>query len=303
MTYGGAPYGGIPYGGMPSGLAWPAAGASERVLLLSPRDSDLATLVASAQASTLPVGNLQTIQPQKKWRGTGVTAASITIALASPIACNALALAAHNLTPAAYLRVRGAATAAAVTASPIVDTSYQSAWPLGIKPAVASWPNYLSLVRWTNAAALQYWQLDISDPGPGQTYLEAGRLVIGATWQPTTNFDLGGYPLGFDSLDVQTKTPSGYIFTDRRAASAGRQIALQITGANQREVQDGIAEIQRLRGMWGDVIVCLDPAATTDFHRQSMQGVFTAKPRFPIVPQWDADGIQYGATLSLDELL
>ena len=303
MTYGGAPYGGIPYGGMPSGLAWPAAGASERVLLLSPRDSDLATLVASAQAATLPVGNLQTIQPQKKWRATGVTSASITIALASPIACNALALAGHNLSPAATLRLRGAATAAAVTASPLVDTSYVSPWPLGIKPASVSWPNWLALVQWTSAGALQYWQLDISDPGPGQTYLEAGRLVIGAKWQPTTNFDLGGYPLGFDPQDVQTKTPSGYIFTDRRAASAGRQIALQITGANQREVQDGIAEIQRLRGMWGDVIVCLDPAATTDFHRQSMQGVFTAKPRFPIVPQFDADGIQYGATLSLDELL
>ena len=303
MTYGGAPYGAIPYGGMPSGLAWPAAGASERVLLLSPKDSDLATLVASAQASTLPVGNLQTIQPQKKWRENGVTSASITIAAAQAFPWNAAALVGHNLTVAASLRVRGAATAAAVTSAPVVDTGYVSAWPLGVKPAASSWPNYLSLVRWTNTAALQYWQLNIYDPGAGQTYLEAGRLVIGTAWQPTTNFDLGGIPLGFDPVDVQAKTPSGYTFTDRRAASAGRQIALQITGANQREVQDGIAEIQRLRGMWGDVIVCLDPAATTDFHRQSMQGVFTAKPRFPIVPQFDADGIQYGATLSLDELL
>ena len=303
MTYGAAPYGALPYGGMPSGLVWPTAGASERVLLLSPRDSDLATLVASAQASTLPVGNLQTIQPQKKWRAAGVTTCSITIALAQAIACNALALVAHNLTAAAVFRIRGAGSSAAVTYAPVVDTGYVSAWPLGVKPLVASWPNYLSLVRWTNAAALQYWQLDIYDTGPGQTYLEAGRLVIGKAWQPSTNFDLGGYPVGFDPQDVQMKTPSGYTFTDRRAASAGRQIALQITGANQREVLDGVAEMQRLCGMWGDVIVCLDPAATTDFHRQSMQGVFTAKPRFPIVPLFDADGIQYGATLSLDELL
>ena len=272
------------------------------VVILSPTDSDQAALVASAAAASLPVTNLQGMQPQKKWRALSVTSASITIALAQAIACNALALVAHNLTSGATLRVRGAATAGNVTAAPAVDVTV-SAWPATGKPGVPNWPNWLSLVTWANAVAYQYWRLDIADAGNTDGFLEAGRLVIGAKWQPTTNFDLGGYPLGFDPQDVQTKTPSGYIFTDRRAASAGRQIALQITGANQREVQDGIAEIQRLRGMWGDVIVCLDPAATTDFHRQSMQGVFTAKPRFPIVPQWDADGIQYGATLSLDELL
>ena len=45
-----------------------------------------------------------------------------------------------------------------------------------------------------------------------------------------------------------------------------------------------------LRGLWGDVICLLDTAATTDFHRHSMQGVFTAPQEHRIVPQFTANG-------------
>lgn len=271
------------------------------VLLISPRESDLAVLAASSQVSTLPVAFLQAMQPQKKWRSTGTTE-WITVELATAVAATAVSLVGHNLSSGATIRVRSGTTAANVTASPTGDVTV-SAWPTSGKPTVPNWPNYLSLVTFNDTTPVRYWRIDIADAGNAAGYLEAGRLVIGAAWQPTTNFDLGGTPYGFNTLDIQVTTPTGYTFTDRRSASAPRTIALTITGADQREVLDGIAEIQRLRGMWGDVICCLDPAATTDFHRQSLQGVFTAKPNFPIVQQFTANGVMYGATLPIIELL
>jgi hypothetical protein len=49
-----------PHGALPIAVAPYAmpTGTAERVLLLSPRDSDLATLSASSAVTTLPVSNL-----------------------------------------------------------------------------------------------------------------------------------------------------------------------------------------------------------------------------------------------------
>jgi hypothetical protein len=274
------------------------------VLLLSPTDSDDATLVASSQVPTLPVANLQTVQPQKKWRSTA-TDDYVLVTAAAPLAWSALALVGHNLTSAATLRVRGADSLDALTTAPAIDTGAVSAWPSTGKPNARSWPNWLSLVTWANTATLRFWRLDISDPANADGYLEAGRLVIGAPWQPTYNFDVSGAPIAFDALDTQTKTPFGYIFTGRVAQSPARAFNVQITATNRREVMDGIFEIQRLRGMWGDVICCLDPTETTDFHRFSMQGVFTVKPSYPITPQFDetTGDRTFGATIQLTEFL
>ena len=96
--------------------------------------------------------------------------------------------------------------------------------------------------------------------------------------------------------------------TDKRRQVAQQllqlgRFALQISAADRREVLDGIAEIQRLRGLWGDVICLLDPAATTDFHRHSMQGVFTAPQEHRIVPQFTANGEMWTVDLQLREII
>lgn len=295
-----APYGTLPLGAVQPWSSFTNGG--ERLLLLSPRDSDAATLTASAELSALPVGNLQSMQPQKVWRALA-TSAYVTVAFASPVNVNALALVGHNLSEAAVIRLRAAVALENLTTAPDIDTGWRSAWPTSGKPLAPSWPVRLSLLKWSTGAAVLYARVDIADPSAAQTYIEAGRLVIGQAWQPATNFDLEGTPLAFDARDVRVTTPYGYTFTDRRAASAARRFALKITAANQREVLDGIAELQRLRGLWGDVICALDPAATTDFHRYAMQGVFENAAAFPVVPLFDANGVQYGATVPLIELL
>lgn len=299
--FGVAPIGSLPIGATPSYVALVAL-VSARFLILSPADSDAAVMAAGSQVATLPVANLQDYQPKKVWRSGGTTD-YVTAVFAAPVAANMLALVGHNLSAAGVIRVRGAASLAGTTSSPPVDTGWVSAWPNTGKPTSANWASYLSPVLWANDAEYQYWRVDIADPSAARSFIQAGRLMIGRYWQPSINFDLGGTPLGFDQQDVQVATDYGQTFTDRRTRSAPRLFALTMSAGDKREVLDGIAEIQRLRGMWGDVVCLLDPNATTDLHRHSMQGVFKTPQQHSIVQQFTAAGEMWTVTLNLREVI
>jgi len=296
------PYGSMPYGAAPTGTAPTVTSSTERFLILSPRESDAATLVASSQETALPVANLQNMQPAKVWRATSATPQSITLDFGYPVAANALALVGHNLTDAGMLRVRGATTQAAVTASPAVDAS-GSAWPVTGKPVAQNWPHHTSLLRWSNDLPYQYWQVDIADGGSVLTYIEVGRLMLGRAFQPTVNFDFGGQPLSFETADIQTRTPYGRTFTDRRTISPPRNFEVTVYAMTKREAFDGLAELQRLRGTWGDVVCALDPGDSTDFHRFTMQGVFGVGGAYTLPIAFDSDGNMFGAGIRLREVI
>jgi hypothetical protein len=274
----------------------------KNITILSPTLSDVAVFGASSQVSTLPVANLQTMDPKKKWRAM-VTAAAITIdAGAAGLAATGLALIGHNLTAAGTIRVRAKATSD-VTVAPTIDTTAKSAWPATGKPTDSYWNHYLSWLEWANAAALRYWRIDLSDPGNPAGYLQAGRLMLGAYWRPSINFDYDGAPLAYAQKDIQVLTDYGQTFTDRRTRSAPRLVALKHTSLDRREVLDGIAEIQRLRGMWGDVACLLDADETTDFHRYSLQGVFSTPQAHNLVPYYTTNGEMWTATHNLREVI
>ena len=295
------PYGYAPFGSAPAYVA-PTAPTMARMVVLSPYDSDLATIAAGTAVATLPAANVQSQQPKKVWRSSS-TADYLEVTFASPVAANMLAINGHNFTAAGVFRVRGAATIADTTASPLVDTGWTSVWPVTGKPSDAYWPRFLSALLWSNDALYPCWRVDFADPAVSQTYIEVGRLALGRYWQPTTNFDLGGTPLGRDQRDVQTVTDYGEIFTDRRQRSASRRFSLQISAADKREVNDGIGEIQRIAGMHGDVFVLLDPNATTDFHRNSMQGVFTAPQEHQFTQQFTTSGEAWSVSFPLREVI
>ena len=298
------PLGSLPYGDEPFGapLAWSSvvpAGASERLLLLSPQDSDQATISASSVVATLPAPNLQNVQPTRKWRSAGGVA-SLTIT-GLDVAANTLALVGVNFTSSCWMRLRGAATLDGITDAPAIDTLLRSPWPGGVKPSARNWPQHTVLLRWDNESVLDFWKIDIVDSGV--EYLEAGRLMMGRAWQPSDNWDLGGEPIAFDPRDVAAETDRGHTFTDRKTLSAPRQFELRITAGNRREVLDGLAEMQRLRGTWGDVLCCLDPGETTDAHLFTMQGRFLSGPRYAMPPLFDSGGNMIGAGILLREFL
>ena len=306
MVYGFLPYGAAPYASPPE-VATFAAAPGSRILLLSPAASDTATIAASSAVATLPASNLQNVQPTRKWRSQGIEAnLFVTFPEDSEdgeISANTLGLTGVNLTHHALVRVRGAATAEDLDGSPSIDTGLASPWPGGVKPYARSWPQFTVLVFWENDQPFRFCQIDIVDAGGDLTYLEAGRLMLGKAWQPSINIDIGGDFLAYDPRDVVAETDRGYTFTDRRSESPPRLFTLNLTAGNRREIMDGLGEIQRLAGLAGDVICCIDPSDATDFHRYVMQGRFTAGPRFSAPQLFDQDGYTIGASINLREFL
>ena len=276
-----------PHGALPVAVAPYAmsTGMAERVLLLSPRDSDLATLVASTAVTTLPVTNLQSPEPSKKWRSTSTTGQYIDITLAAGLGCNAAALVGHNLSGAGLWRVRGYAALADVGSTAASDTGWQSVWAGGVKPTDAAWAHHLALVRWTSSGDHRWWRIEFADPAPTTTHVEAGRLVLGVAFQPSLNCDLGG-AVGWVPDDVQEPTPYGQTFTDPRPYRK-RRFVLPFGAMDQDEAHEGAMQFARLRGLAGDLICCIDPGEVERFHTWSMQGLliqgshdFTPQPLF-----------------------
>jgi hypothetical protein len=272
---------------------------AENVLFLSPRLSDAATLAASSAVTSLPVTNLQHQEPTKKWRTTGITAEWVTIDAGRDVVWNAAAIAGHNLSATATLRVRGKATAD-VTSSPSVDTTAVSAWPSSGKHSEPDWPHECSLVRWTNTTAYRYWRLDIADPLNAAAYLDVGRLALGKYFQPGLNADIDG-GIGFASTDVQEATPYGQVFTDARPFVA-RTFDIPFSAANADDVHDGAMELSRLHGLAGDVFCFLDPSSTTRFHKWSMQGLFTGRGQYKPQPLFDP-AMMWGFSFSMIQKL
>jgi hypothetical protein len=299
--YGGTPFGALPYAAAPTALTLAPAPNAEKYILLSPIDSDAATLGASSAVPSLPVANLQNVRPRKVWRADG-TNEWVSFSFDLPYAANCVCMSGHNLTADAVWRVVGASTLAALGSAPDVATAWQTVHPLGFKPTLRYWRSYGGLIRWTNDSAFQFWRVEIADPGNPAGYIEAGRMAMGRFFQGTLNIDFGGTPYGFDPADVQTITPYGEIFTDRRTRSAPRKIAVQVSGEDRRTVMDGVSEIMRMAGMWGDVFCCLDPASVEDFHRLFIQGVFDQPQQHSPVPQFNGNGEVWTIGLSLREV-
>ena len=271
------------------------------ILFLSPRAGDAATVTASSEVSTLPATFVQSQEPTKKWRTDGCAAEYIVFTFEAGVVTNYVAVIGHNLTSAATIRVRLADTLGDLTAAPAEDTGAVSAWPSSGKHSDEDWAHELSLVSIDNAAAYLYARIDFADAANPDGYIDVGRIALGRAWQPTVNVDLDP-AISFVPIDVQEVNSYGQTFTDPRPY-AQRQFDLSFSGGDQDEVHDYAMELSRLRGQAGDVIVCLDPAATTRFHRWSMQALFTGRAAFKAQPLWNGTKQIWGFSASLIEKL
>jgi hypothetical protein len=296
MAYGSFPYGALPYG---AGLAIPApAPASRKILFLSPRLSDMATITASSEVPSLPARNLQNMQPTKVYRSL-TTSTALTIVMPEPLAANCVALVGGNPSDQRYVRLLGASTLPGLGSAPVIDTDWVSPWATGERPDAPEWPHWLQIIRWENDETLGYWRLQVQDEGA--PYVDIGRLVLGRAWQPLYNVDLDP-SIGFVPLDVQEPNGYGQTFTDPRPY-AQRQFDFNFSGANQDDVFDYAMELSRLRGQARDFIVCLDPAATSRFHQWSMQALFTGRTSYKAQPLWDGTNQVWGFSASMLECL
>jgi hypothetical protein len=271
-------------------------------LFLSPRAIDLATVVASTEMTYLPASFLADIQPAKKWRTTSKTGQYLSITLAQAEACDTAAFVSPNYGPATVIRIYAAEASADLLTTPALDTGWQSPWPGGEKSAVADWPHFVGVIRWTNTAAYKYWRIEFADPGVLLTYYDLGRVLLGQAFQPSFNVDVNP-TVGLASPDAQARTPFGRTYTDPRGPSS-RKLTLPFSAVNHDELVSSLFELQRYCGLARDFVFTLDPGALrSNSHLYTLQAIFADQAQFDVQPWWDGTNAVWRTSLVLTELI
>jgi hypothetical protein len=271
-------------------------------LFLTPRWIDAATVAASSEEGLLTAAHVQTSRPDQVWRATGATAEYLTWDFGEEVVVEALALVAHNFSDDAMLRLRLAHSAVDVTAAPGYDSGEVSAWPLSGKPTETDWQSFISLIIAENGTAYRYGRIDILDPANTDGYVQVGRLFVGPAFVPEINVDLNP-SLNLISPDEVGRTSFGHTYGDNRGPAA-RVMQLPMSAIDEDEMGDELFELQRYCGLAKDFLFCLDPAATTRFHRYSMQARFSALSVFTAQPAFNASGNQvWQTTLAIEEMI
>lgn len=222
-------------------------------------------LSAGSWVAGLPLTNLQDRRLAKVARSTNDDAAStlFNIDLGVARSVGLLALVGHNLSAGATVRWKGGTSAGAAdvydsTALALSFAAVSAEDRDGINFSVVHIPAAVQSAR--------YWRVEIVDTANVDTYVEIGRLVIAAKYQPTINMSYGA-KLGLEDDTERTVTDGG--------AAVYQEKAVRRT---QRLVLDHIAEaeafangwkMQRLAGTKKQLFWVSDAADTTLMHERS----------------------------------
>lgn len=162
--------------------------------LLWDNELDKKTLTFSSEADGYPGANIQDIRLIRAWRSTGDTSEWVKFDAGEgkTINPNYAAIAAHNLTAGATIKIQGNASDA--WEDPTVDESFV------YDPDI--------MVRAFTGQALRFWRFLFEDAANPEGYIETGRLYLGGSLQ------LPGIE---PSYDIPPRT------TSRRAVSRSGQ--------------------------------------------------------------------------------
>lgn len=259
---------------------------------------DAATLTATSEISSLPVGNLQNKQPSKKFRMADATSHRVLIDLGAgnEIAANTAILIGHDGTVLATSRIKGGATEGSVTGgTPSVDTLDQTVWPTTGKPVVKNWLQYSSLLTWDNDVDYRYWSITTNNIS------EIGRVHLTRSFIP--RFEVShNINYGFITSNNARRTPGNHRYSDTLGPAARRWI-LPISAVSENDLWDGYHEFARLLGKSKDLFICIDVNETKRLHFKMMQCEFEEDNMFDGVPMWDEVGQCYRTTITVSELI
>lgn len=256
-------------------------------LISHPALFDLATVDSGDWRAATPVTYLQDMQPGRVARTTNLTNTFFVVEFTAAVACTTFWAFATNLSASATIRIRAATSEANLTAAPGLDvwSGTTSAWPATGRPTDYGLTRWSVFKKWTNTTAYVWWRVDFSDGSNSDGYIEIGRAFLAPiAFQPTIGMSYG-WTNQYNPADIQNRTPFGHILTQARQRP--RSFSITFEWLSEAEMWGGINTLQRLRGMAGDVGICLDPDATTYLHQRTMQGVFAepipmAQPYFNI---------------------
>lgn len=182
------------------------------------------TVNASNSSATAPATNMGMDAPGMVWRSANLTTVYVTVQVAG--GWDTIALAGSNLRAGDTIRIRAAATAAATTSAPTLDTTI-SAW-MGVAPAAGA----LSLYTAAAARSEVFVRIDITATGHPSGYVEAQRLCIGKGFE-NPGLDIGAERTMEDMSSVEEGL--GYTAINRYGVRVGWK--LSISGIKEAEYE------------------------------------------------------------------
>lgn len=202
------------------------------------------SIVDATSVASLPASNLLDDDIQKLWRDVLTTGSEVRIDLAAQRTIGVGALINTNLITDGTYRLRVSTSDPDGIADNVHDSGELS---LTVDPVFGKFAHFIE-----PEVIGRYLRITTTiDYGP----MEAGRLVVGSLWAPSRNMTFGREKLWRD-FSTRTQSLGGNEFVDARPRQWGWRFTL--FGLTEAEAQQQVDELNRLRGIGRDILVCLD---------------------------------------------
>lgn len=229
------------------------------MIIAHPGLSDSATLAtAETVAASMPLTNLQSIQPTDAARFLSPGSAYFTVDFGAATTVDFCALGYTNATFAATWRVRAAATEAGLTGAPSYDSGSISLWPAS---GLGDWAYVHGLLDIGVDKTFRWWRIDIADAGNPAGYFQAGRLILANAWRPRGILNSEGAEFGWQDSSEWSQSRGGQTYVDGRPRA--RSFSFGLSNIDDTEMFPNAFWLDRTRGRVKDVIFSLDPAHAT----------------------------------------
>lgn len=250
--------------------------------------ADDATLSGGSWSSSLPLANLRDRQLTRLARSTDALAASTAIDcdFGQGRTISFIALLRHNLGQAGQWRIRLGDDPAYATS--LYDSEQIDIWPTIHPFGVGLWGEFVWGGKLTAADAATYGnsgylvlpqpvfarrlKIELFDAGNPAGYVQAGRLIAGPAWQPAINLQYGWHLAQVDE-SKKTRSRGGQTYVD--IVPRFRRLTFDLAHMSRDEAWGYAYELDRLKGIGGDLLIMVDPANLTHLHRQTVYGTLT----------------------------
>ena len=141
----------------------------------------------------------------------------------------------------------------------------------------------------------RHLRLELDDPAHPDGFLQAGRLVVGPAWQPRINLQYGWTIEQIDdSRTVRSRGGQSYVDVQPKY----RRLRFSFDYLQRDEVFGHAYEMERLKGVGGDLMVMVDPDDPQHRHRHTVYGALTET-----TPIANPTPGRFAKTFTVDELL
>jgi hypothetical protein len=274
---------------------------TDNAMFVTSNRTDAGTITTGSELVGLPAENLKDRQRTKIWRTAVTTAPTQTpttlrdttaartwleIDLGQAYLLNVVALLSNNISQTGKWRVRIATASDFNSGSIVYDSGQVAAWPViggfgTLDWGVFNWGDILttielsyykidSLVIFPSSVVGQYVRIDIIDATNPDTYIQAGRLVIGPCWQPSVNFDLG-WQIGWQDDSVVSRTMGGQIYVDERPRYRVARLTLGQLSETEMYAY-AFDNIDRRKGISGDILFIPQPGKPALYLQEVLYG-------------------------------